>query len=428
MKFNLCLIFILFLQDVSAQTSSFEFQAAVGINTLQPKGTREALENYNPDVYNEDIKQLYYEGFNFELGFLGNRNLNKSFYLRSGLQFHYLQSEIDYRTDFTDVNFPDRIFETNQRKVTTTIRGFQIPVLFGYRKPFGKWEAFVEVGFSLSYAPVKIKRAFDITTFYDYGNVYVDSCQCFMIIEPQEKLLPTKESYENDDKLKNFEARGIFGIGALLHQKKGKTLRLAYRMSGSIHPLEDGNRDRNKLYRPFEVYTGTRHLIHQLELAWGWPSRKSPMTEDGKTIVAQKGVFLGTGISLFRPFEIGTGWGRNIHLQYISPLGFGARLEAARLVAPSSYYGITARFYKIQGLYQMNNGIQFHGGWSTGTGGDGDGSGYKGGGIHAGVGAVAQLNRFLGVQFQLTEHYFYQEFGSDFMLEGGVGVLFRLWK
>jgi Outer membrane protein beta-barrel domain len=420
----------LFGQQPSAQINSLlEVQASFGPVQLIHSGVRGNLFPNLPELFNEDIEKLNYKGRQFDIGFLASRSFHPSWSVRSGLQYYDLQSKIDYQSSLSFVNPAGEEVQNISRKITTNLRGLQIPVLLSYQQPVGKWTAFAELGFSLSYAPVKIKRDSKETYHYSYGIAYADSCSCNYLTNVLKLPSPFEQQFENDDKQYQYEARGLFGLGVLIPQKEGRALRLSYQLSSSLHPLSKGTREYNGLYEPYNNSDSKyRHLAHQLSAAWAWPSKKELITEDAGTRVTWKGAFVGTGISLLNPMQKGAAWGRHVEAMYLTKWGFGARMEVARLVAPSSFYGIEARFNKVQLLYHLGYGIQVHAGGSWGTGNDGDGSIYKGTGAHLGGSVLFPLSRFMGLHLQATGHHFFTEFGSPNMLEGGLGLVFRVWR
>jgi hypothetical protein len=420
---------LLFSNQLSAQENpQLEVQGSIGHVRLLHSGVRGNLFPIHTELFDEKIQKLDYKGRQFDIGFLVNRHLDNSWSVRSGLQYYDLQSKIDYQTFTYFVNPPDELVQDFSRKITTNLRGFQIPVLFGYQQSVGKWNAFAELGFSLAYTPVKITRDFDEVRYYTYGIGYADSCGCSYLTDVVKLSEPYVQQFENSSKQYQYEARGLLGLGILIPQKEGRTLRLAYQVSGSLHPLSKGTREYDGLYEPYNNPDSKyRHLTHQLSVGWGWPSKKELITEDVGNKVNWKGAFVGTGISLLHPMQRGAAWGRHLEAMYITRWGFGARYEVARLVAPSSNYGIEARFNKAQLLYQLGYGIQVFAGGSWGSGGDGDGSQYKGRGAHVGGSLLLPLSRFMGLHVQGTGHHFFTDFGSRNMLEGGVGVVFRIW-
>jgi len=316
--------------------------------------------------------------------------------------------------------------------------GFQIPVIFESRRSFGSWSAYTNFGFSLSYSLIKSKAKKNRNYYFDYGlNVnFNDSCSCELINVvnvPESERFNTSEEKES---FNQFQLGGILGIGAIFN-KGNRNFRLGYRLTADIIPLKQGNfRFRDNVYDLYGFEEiNHHHLVHQLEFSILLPKNKLFSIGEEGYGQSQSRWLLGVG-SNFQYLLVksnsssgrdGIGVGSSFSLMYLFDNNMGIRAETGFWFEPSSYDDATTFIFKAEFVYALPFESLLHVGVSHRVDKDFDPFVVKSKGVLLGGSKIVPLSSFLGIQFQLTGHYF---LGKDpperLMIEASLGVVASL--
>jgi len=404
-KFILSILTILFLQasifsqeDTTFQTT-FELQGGIGfVNLLGAKGGK--LPKNELTSYQRRISDINHTAGMVWFGAIFSRQIKQRFWLRSGLLINYLRAEASY--DLID-SYESGFVLTEDAEVSIASFGVQMPIAFEYRSEFENFGFYANAGTIWSYSYPDVKR-----------RVFVN----------------------NDNHVNQHGLAASLGFGVILNQRNWHSWRIGYKLSSDIIPFHRGNNTRDKIYHPvIEADRDYRHLIHQLEFAYVWPTQEVVLDQSIKNL-RWTGWFLGTSLSVQAPpknTELdgrkGIGWGRNVYLKWVARKGFGLRLQYGKWIAPESNNRTTILMNKVEFLYQLPYALELTTGISFRNESDTKdriiGESYKG--LLMGAGSMIPLRHNFGLQLDLTAHYTPKYSNEKFLMEIGIGLIYNVF-